>query len=91
MPSRPRWILGRDAPPESAREIGVYVPVDEVFPGTAGTQRELVQILATLSRDDTLFQCARINTIVSGFGTPRMSHASSRRPACFATANRSAG
>ncbi len=81
MPSRPRWILGRDAPPESAREIGVYVPVDEVFPGTAGTQRELVQILATLSRDDTLFQCARINTIVSGFGNsenvPRQQQATS--------------
>jgi hypothetical protein len=68
MPSRPRWILGRDASPETAREVGVYVPVDEVFPGTTGTQRELVAVLATLSRDDTLFQCARVNTIVSGFG-----------------------
>ena len=68
MPSRPRWILGRDASPETAREVGVYVQVDEVFPGTTGTQRELVAVLATLSRDDTLFQCARGNTIVSGFG-----------------------
>ena len=68
MPSRPRWIFGRDAAPESAREVGLFVPVNEVFPGTKGTKRELVQLLATLSRDDTLFQCARTNTIVSGFG-----------------------
>jgi hypothetical protein len=39
-----------------------------VFPGLKGTHRELMQLLSTLSRDDTLFQCARINTIVSGFG-----------------------
>jgi len=66
--SRPRWIFGRDAAPESAGEVELFVPVDEVFPGTKGTPRELVQLLATLSRDDTLFQCARTNTIVSGFG-----------------------
>ena len=54
--------------PETAREIGLFVPVDEVFPDMKGTQRELMQLLAMLSRDDTLFQCARINTIVSGFG-----------------------
>ncbi len=60
--------FGRDAAPESAREVRLYVSVDEVFPDTKGTLRELVQVLATLSRDDALFQCARTNTIVSGFG-----------------------
>jgi hypothetical protein len=79
IPSRPRWILGRDAQPEKAREVGVYVPVHEVFPGTTGTARELMAVLRTLSRDDTLFQCARINTIVSGSGdfenTPRQQQA----------------
>lgn len=63
-----RWIFGRDMVPETAREVGLFVPVGEVFPGMKGTQRELMQLLAMLSRDDTLFQCARINTIVSGFG-----------------------
>ena len=70
VPSSPprRWIFGRDMIPETAREVGLFVPLDEVFPGVRGTQRELMQLLATLSRDDTLFHCARINTIVSGFG-----------------------
>jgi hypothetical protein len=48
----------------------VFVPVEEVFPGTEANERTLLDLLGTLSRDDTLFQCARINTTVSGQGVP---------------------
>jgi hypothetical protein len=51
-----------------AREVGLFVPGNDMFPDTKGTPRELLQALSTLSRDDTLFQCARTNTIVTGFG-----------------------
>jgi len=37
-----------------------------VFPGTPATAEVLIEVLATLSRDDTLFHCAHANTIVSG-------------------------
>jgi hypothetical protein len=42
--------------------------VGEVFPGVDGDERSLIATLATLSRDDTLFHCARLNIIVSGPG-----------------------
>lgn len=48
----------------------MFVPVEEVFPGTEANERTLLDLLGTLSRDDTLFQCARINTTVSGQGVP---------------------
>jgi hypothetical protein len=48
--------------------VGVFVPPGAVFPGLEPTERALMAILETLSRDDTLFMCARINIIVSGFG-----------------------
>lgn len=67
--ARPLPLFARDAPDtDSAKEVGLFVPVEEVFPDTETSERALVQVLATLSRDDTLFQCARINTLVSGFG-----------------------
>lgn len=65
----PLPLFARDAPTiTSASEVELFVPVDEVFPGTEPNERTLVQVLVTLSRDDTLFQCARINTLISGFG-----------------------
>lgn len=44
------------------------MPVGEVFPGLDADERSLIAVLATLSRDDTLFHCARLNIIVSGPG-----------------------
>lgn len=60
-------LFGRDVngPPT---EIGVFVPPEAVFPGTKGTEAELVQALSRMSRDDALFWCGRVNTIVSGPG-----------------------
>lgn len=49
-------------------DVGVFVPLDAVFPDLAPTERTLISVLETLSRDDTLFMCARVNIIVSGFG-----------------------
>ena len=54
--------------PETVHEVALFVPVHDIFPEMRGTPRELMQLLTMLSRDDTLIQCARINTIVSGFG-----------------------
>jgi hypothetical protein len=65
----PLPLFARGAPTTpTTSEVGLFVPVEEVFPGTEANERTLVQLLATLSRDDTLFQCARINTLISGFG-----------------------
>jgi hypothetical protein len=36
-----------------------------MFQGTPSTAEALIEVLAKLSRDDTLFRCARTNTIVS--------------------------
>jgi len=47
-------------------EVGPFVPPEAVFPGTPATAEVLIEVLATLSRDDTLFHCAHANTIVSG-------------------------
>ena len=35
-PTPPRWIYGRDAAPETARELGLFVTADEVFPACTG-------------------------------------------------------
>jgi len=39
-----------------------------LFPGVKGTEQELVELLASLSRDDALFHAARLNTLISGPG-----------------------
>ncbi|RXH33224.1 hypothetical protein [Bradyrhizobium zhanjiangense] len=49
-------------------EIGLFVPVEEVFPDTTADEQTLHALLRTLSRDDTLFHAARLNTIVTGPG-----------------------
>jgi hypothetical protein len=51
---------------EAPQETDLYVDVDSVFPGTPTTPESLHKVIATLSRDDTLFYCARINIQVSG-------------------------
>ncbi|MGY4512115.1 hypothetical protein [Bradyrhizobium sp. USDA 3650] len=61
-------LLGGGANGGNVAEVGVFVPVGEVFPGVAADERSLIEVLATLSRDDTLFHCARLNIIVSGPG-----------------------
>jgi hypothetical protein len=46
----------------------VFVIPEVIFPGVEGTERELVDVLATLSRDDVLFHAARLNTLITGPG-----------------------
>lgn len=58
-------VFGRDAQ-GVPNEVGLFVPPEAVFPGTPATTEALIEVLGTLSRDDTLFHCARTNTIVSG-------------------------
>jgi hypothetical protein len=60
-------LFGRDTQ-GAPSEVGVFVPADAVFPSTPSTEEALIDILASLNRDDTLFQCARTNTLVSGPG-----------------------
>lgn len=55
-------------------DIAVYVTVDALFPGQADTEAALLAALEPLSRDDTLFTCARINALVSGFAPERSLH-----------------
>ena len=70
---RPKLIIPR-RPPFFGRdtlhptEVGVHVPPEEVFPGLEATEKALVNILATLSRDDTLIHAARLNILTSGSG-----------------------
>jgi len=61
-------FFGHDVVRAGPVEIGVFVPPEEVFPGTIASEKALVEVLAALSRDDVLFHCARINRLVSGPG-----------------------
>ena len=61
-------LYGRDAGDATAPEVGVYLPVGAVFHGVDPTEETFLDVLATLSRDDTLFHAARLNIIVSGEG-----------------------
>jgi hypothetical protein len=54
--------------PTSLSEIGVFLLPEVLFPGVKGTERELVELLSSLSRDDALFHAARLNTLISGPG-----------------------
>lgn len=60
-------LFGRDVQGMPS-EVGIFVPVGVLFPGTQPTEAALIETLKTLSRDDTLFHCARVNTIASGPG-----------------------
>jgi hypothetical protein len=61
-------FFGRDQRSATGNEVGLFIPVAEVFPGTTADERILVGLLDTLSRDDTLFHAARLNIIMSGPG-----------------------
>lgn len=60
-------FFGRDVK-DIPGEVRLLVPPDEIFRGTAHDEETLLGVLATLSRDDTLIHCARLNTLVSGPG-----------------------
>jgi hypothetical protein len=64
---RPRGaFFGRDTGGEPPSEISVLVPPDVLFPGTSASEATLLETLVNLRRDDTLFECARANIIVTG-------------------------
>ena len=42
-------------------DIAVFVTVDTLFPGATADESALRAALQSLSRDDALFTCARIN------------------------------
>jgi hypothetical protein len=80
-------LYGRDSGDAPAQEVGVFLPVGEVFPGVKASEQALVEVLSVLSRDDTLFMCARLNIIVSGSGDFEVL-GSSRRSTASAVPNR---
>lgn len=46
-------------------QIGVYVPVSEIFPNVQSDFETFKSLLHRLSRTDTLFWCARLNLVIS--------------------------
>lgn len=64
----PPPLPGGQTAGEGKSDVGVYVTVGVVFPGMEPDGAALVEALKTLRRDDVLFQCANINTLVSGHG-----------------------
>jgi hypothetical protein len=46
-------------------QVGVYLPVSEVFPNIRSDFQTFKSLLQNLSRADTLFWCSRLNLIVS--------------------------
>ena len=49
-------------------DLAVFMPVEAVWPDLHSDEATLLDLLCGLSRDDTLFTCARVNTIVTGAG-----------------------
>lgn len=68
MPRSQSSLVSAARPRAVAPDVGVFVVPEVVFPGIKGTERELTEVLATLSRDDVLFHAARLNTLISGPG-----------------------
>ena len=54
--------------------LALLVTVEAVFPGVTASEESMREALASLSRDDALFTCARINAMVSGFGPSLSNH-----------------
>lgn len=54
--------------------LALLVPVGEIFTGVTASEESMREALTTLSRDDALFTCARINAMVSGFGPGLSNH-----------------
>jgi len=50
-------------------QIGVYVPVSEIFPSVQSDFETFKSLLHDLSRTDTLFWCARLNLVISDSST----------------------
>jgi hypothetical protein len=48
-------------------DLSVTVEAASAFPGVVASDESMRSALTELSRNDALFICARINTIVSGF------------------------
>lgn len=62
------WLPPAVTMPQQAamqNQVGVFVPVDAVFPDISATAATLKTLLSTLSRTDALIWCARLNLIVS--------------------------
>jgi hypothetical protein len=49
-------------------DVGVYVPLDAIYPNLRADEATLLGLLSKLSRDDALLIACRLNTTVSGFG-----------------------
>jgi len=60
----------RPPPRVDSREIGVFVPLEALFPDLEASEATIAALLGTLSRDAVLLACARLNTVVSGTGHP---------------------
>lgn len=54
--------------------LALIVSVDAIFTGTTASEESMSAALKTLTRDDALFTCARINAMVSGFGPDLSNH-----------------
>jgi hypothetical protein len=54
--------------------LALLVSVDALFTGATASEESMHAALATLSRDDALFTCARINAMISGFGPALSNH-----------------
>jgi hypothetical protein len=55
-------------------DVAIFVTADAVFPVPPPMSQQRGRALTELSRDDTLFTCARFNAIVSGFGPDLSNH-----------------
>lgn len=49
----------------SIKQLGIFLPVSEVFPDTKSDFDTFKSLLSNLSRTDAIFWCARINLIIS--------------------------
>lgn len=83
---RQETLYGRDASATPAREVGFFLPVGWIFPDCEPTERQLVELLSGLERDETLMQCARLNILVSGHGDYELKRRQEHAIARFCTA-----
>ena len=58
--------------------IGVMVDFAAIAQGAPGDEQAMLTALSSLTRDDALFHCAKVNTIATGFD-PNLSHADRQR------------
>jgi len=60
----------------TSEQIGVYIPVSEVFPDVQSNFETFKDLLHGLSRTDTLFWCSRLNLVVAN---PDVNHISGQQ------------